>query len=67
MLGNAQLCLFRLADYRKVYEQLLRKADCRSRKVRPRVRPATVKSDWDKVHERLKKTSAFTGELPEFS
>ena len=67
MLGNAQLCLFRLADYRKVYEQLLCKADCRSRKARPRVRPVTVKSDWDKKHERLKKSSAFTGELPEFS
>ena len=67
MLGNAQLCLFRLADYRKVYEQLLRKADCRSRKGRPRVRPVTVKSDWDRKHERLKKSSAFTGELPEFS
>ncbi|MBR4662615.1 MAG: AAC(3) family N-acetyltransferase [Lentisphaeria bacterium] len=67
MLGNAQLCLFRLADYRKVYEQLLSKADCRNRKVRPRVRPATVKSDWDKRLEQLKKSSAFTGELPEFS
>ena len=66
LLGNAQLCLFRLADYRKVYEQLLAKADCRNRKVRPRVSPATVKSDWDQRHERLKKTSAFTGELPEF-
>ena len=67
MLGNAQLCLFRLADYRKVYELLLAKADCRNRKVRPRVRPATVKSDWDKKRERLKKSSAFTGDLPEFS
>ena len=66
MLGNAQLCLFRLADYRKVYEQLLAKAGCRNRKVRPRVRPATVKSDWDQRHDRLKKTSAFTGELPGF-
>ena len=65
-LGNAMLCLFRLADYRKAYETLLRKIPCRSRKVRPRVSAFTVKSDWDAKHDKLKKTTAFTGDLPEF-
>ena len=67
MLGNACLSLFRLADYRKVYEALLRKADCKNRKARPRVCSVTVKSDWDNVHNRLKESPAFTGELLEFS
>jgi len=67
MLGNAQLCLFRLADYRAVYEALLRKAKCPTRSARPRVCAATVKSDWDNRRGKLKKTTAFTGELPDFS
>lgn len=50
MLGNACLTLFRLADYRKVYEALLRKVNCKIRKVCPRVCSVTVKSDWDSVH-----------------
>ncbi|MBO4633711.1 MAG: AAC(3) family N-acetyltransferase [Lentisphaeria bacterium] len=67
MLGNACLTLFRLADYRNVYEALLRKVNCKKRKVRPRVCSATVKSDWDNRRKCLKKTSAFIGELPDFS
>ena len=67
MLGNARLWLFRLADYRKVYEALLRKAKCRTRSARPRVCAVTVKSDWDARRGKLKKTTAFTGELPELS
>jgi len=63
-LGNAVLYLFRLADYRKVYETLLRKADCRNRDARPRVCSVTVKSDWDAKRGKLKKSSAFTGDLP---
>ena len=63
-LGNAVLYLFRLADYRKVYEALLRKADCRNRDARPRVCSVTVKSDWDAKRGKLKKSSAFTGDLP---
>ena len=62
-LGNAMLCLFRLADYRKAYETLLRPIPCQKRKARPRVRPSTVKSDWDKRWNRLKKTDAFTGDI----
>ena len=64
VLGNAALLLFRLADYRQVYEAMLTEADCRNRKARPRVRPSTVKSDWDKRRNRLKASDAFTGELP---
>jgi aminoglycoside 3-N-acetyltransferase len=67
MLGNAQLCLFRLADYRIVYETLLRKAKCPTRSARPRVCAVTVKSDWDNRRGKLKKSTAFTGELPDFS
>ena len=67
MLGNAQLCLFRLADYRAVYEALLRKAKCPTRSARPRVCSVTVKSDWDIRRGKLKKSAAFTGELPDFS
>ena len=67
MLGNACLTLFRLADYRKVYEALLCKVNCKNRKVRPRICAATVKSDWDNRRKCLKKTSAFIGELPDFS
>ena len=62
-LGSAMLCLFRLADYRKAYETLLRKILCRSRKSRPRVCSVTVKSDWDFRRNRLKITDAFTGEV----
>ena len=65
VLGSAQLCLFRLADYRKVYEAMLRKAKCPTRDARPRVCAATVKSDWDSRRGKLKKTTAFTGDLPE--
>lgn len=66
-LGNAMLCLFRLADYRQAYETLLRKTPCRSRKVRPRVCAFTVKSDWDAKRSKLKESTAFTDDLPEFS
>ena len=62
-LGSAELSLFRLSDYRKVYESLLIKANCKHRKARPRVCSATVKSDWDKRRNQLKKTDAFTGDI----
>ncbi|MBO4633284.1 MAG: AAC(3) family N-acetyltransferase [Lentisphaeria bacterium] len=67
MLGNAKLCLFRLSDYRKVYEKLLKQVNCKARKARPRTNSATVKSDWDDRHECLRESDAFTGDLPEFS
>ena len=67
VLGGAALCLFRLSDYRRVYEALLRRARCRSRDARPRVCAATVASDWDEKRFRLKKSDAFTGDLPEFA
>lgn len=62
-LGSAMLSFFRLADYRKAYETLLRRIGCRGRKARPRVCAATVRSDWDAKRNRLKKTDAFTGEV----
>ena len=66
-LGNAHVCLFRLSDYRKVYEKMLRQCGCRSGKARSRKVAVTVRSDWDPVHGRLRRSSAFTGDLPDFT
>ena len=65
-LGNAAVFLFRLADYRVPYARILKQCRCAERKSRPRKVSVTVKSDWDPVHERLKPSDAFTGDLPEF-
>ena len=64
-LGFASLYLFKLKDYRKVYENLLKDADCRNSSIRPRKVAVTVKSDWDDKKNKLKKSEAFTGGLPE--
>ncbi|MBO4304755.1 MAG: hypothetical protein J6A21_09250, partial [Lentisphaeria bacterium] len=63
-LGEATLYLFRLSDYRKVYESLLKKAGCRKSSIRPRRVAVTVPTDWDEKRQKLKKTDAFTGDLP---
>ena len=66
-LGNAHVCLFRLSDYRHVYEKILKQCDCHNRTTHPRKVSVTVRSDWDRRRECLKKSDAFSADLPEFS
>ena len=67
MLGNAHICLFKLSDYRKIYEKLLKECSCKKAKIRPRKTAATVKSDWDGKKGKVRSSGAFTEDLPEFT
>ena len=62
-LREARLSLFPCSAYRKAYEARL-SAHCPQCTIRPRVKPATVPSDWDREHECLLPSDAFTDELP---
>ena len=61
-VGNAHLMFFRLADYRAVYEELLKNVCGKDPLAVPRVVTATVPSDWDPVAQHLLPTNAYTGD-----
>ena len=63
-VGNACLKLFKLADYRKAYERLLKgKNGCDGCTVRPRKNEFSTLSDWDKDNRCLKGSAAFSGDV----
>lgn len=64
MLRHAHLMLFKLADYRKAYERLLRgPKGCMSCPILPRVVPHCVASDWDwETMAVSPETTAFVGD-----
>jgi len=67
-IGTADVLVFRMSDCREVIERLLKGevkgfAGCKTCKIKPGVRPNTVKSDWDNDKKAVKPDStAFTGE-----
>jgi len=64
MLGNAHITLFRLADYRKAYETLLKECCNKDSRAYPRTVATSVPSDWDEKRQCIKKnTTAYTGEF----
>ena len=64
VLGTCRLRLFRLSDFRTAYERLLRgPGGCKECAIRPRKNSFSVKSDWDPEKNRLKRSSAFTGDI----
>jgi aminoglycoside N3'-acetyltransferase len=62
-IGNADVLVLEMEDCRRVIEKLLQgKMGCKSCKIRPRVVPATVESDWDNRNKSVKTdTTAFIG------
>ncbi|MBQ6471004.1 MAG: AAC(3) family N-acetyltransferase [Victivallales bacterium] len=61
-VGNAHLMFFRLADYRAVYEELLKGVCGKDADAVPRTVSVTVPSDWDAERQCLRETTAYTGE-----
>ena len=64
MLHRSHLMFFRLAAYREAYARLLSAPEngCAGCPVRPRVVAQSVPSDWDREHDCLRPSEAFTGD-----
>ena len=61
-VGNAHLTFFRLADYRAVYEELLKEVCGKDPEAVPRTVAVTVPTDWDSEKQCLLETTSYTGE-----